>query len=176
MLQWLWVYISGYPCGLLSFTCKWRLCVTPCKRVEQRVSASYITWIATRNAHQQKTLPAVHQALWCLTSLLPRRRQCQMYAPPVSCNHSWQELSICVKEQSTLWQSVSYTVCPLFVKRDLMLQEATQFCVVLVHTYIKSFQFFRINAERTIGLRTPLHIFCLFILYDVPLRTMPTRV
>ena len=48
-----------------------------------------------------------------------------------------------------------------------MLQEATQFCVVLVHTYIKSFQFFRINAERTTGLRTPLHICCLFILFDV---------
>ena len=48
-----------------------------------------------------------------------------------------------------------------------MVQAATQFCVVLVHTYIKSFQFFRINVERTTGLRTPLPIFCLFILFDV---------
>ena len=30
-----------------------------------------------------------------------------------------------------------------------MLLEAKQFCLVLVHTYRKSLQFFRINAERT---------------------------
>ena len=46
---------------------------------------------------------------------------------------------------------------------DLMLQEAKQSGIVLVHTYRKSFQFFRINAERTAGPRTPLPIFCLFV-------------
>ena len=37
------------------------------------------------------------------------------------------------------------------------------FCPVLFYACRKSFQFFRINAERTTGLRTPLPIFCLFV-------------
>ena len=69
MLQITWVYITGCHCGVLSNACKLRLCVAPCKRVEQRKkSASRITRIATINAHQHQTLPTVHQALCCLAS------------------------------------------------------------------------------------------------------------
>ena len=35
MLQWICVYVPGYPCCVISYACKWRLCVANCKRVDR---------------------------------------------------------------------------------------------------------------------------------------------
>ena len=106
----------GRPHGLLSYTCQWDTMLHAVSawnigRVADVLESmpAAILWIATGNAHYQ-TPHTDHHALCCLVSLLaPWRRQYQLYAPTVSCSPSWQHLWICVKEQSTLWPSVSYT-------------------------------------------------------------------
>ena len=105
------VYISRLPVLVFFHTPAKEDSVSHPGRAWNRGKVSKIYMYVHGLQPEMHTSPKRHpQVLCCLASLLPpRQRQYQLYAPTVSCNPSWQQLSISVKEQSTFWQLVSYS-------------------------------------------------------------------
>ena len=144
--------------------------------MEQRESANHITWIAYRNAHQhQKCTPAPNathsSSSFMLFSVAMYSYNCHHVDISINCTHQHVLVTLldsncqCMSKRKAHYAKQFHTLFVIYLeKSDLMLQKAKQFCLVIIYTFRKSFQFFRINAERKTGLRTHLPIFCLICL------------